>query len=210
VPLLLADLNEEESRVIGVMGDATLELLVAPERLSAPRGGYLVVLSGSDPHFDCDLLYLPEGAELDCAGIERALWLSSASRRAWPPPESWQYVPSAPLTVFEDGERGALPIALEEMRVEEASADLVKVSVAGQSRDVPRYWLARMLFRIALHDYAIGYLETYGGFYYDDRGGHRFGLRGGDSVSFDRQGIATAVETLYRAVAPEGYVEQLT
>jgi hypothetical protein len=210
VPLLLADLAEEPSRTIGAMGEATLELLVKPKRVEAERGAYLAVLTGSEPHFDCDLIYLSPGAVLDGAGLERALLLSSPSRRAWPPPESWRSVPEPPFAVFEDGAAGALPIAYDALRVEDQSAELVAVALAGERREVPRYWLARMLFRIALHQYAIGYLETYGGFFYDDRDGFRLGLRGVGAISLDRDGIEEAIETLYRAVAPEGYVERLS
>jgi hypothetical protein len=85
----------------------------------------------------------------------------------------------------------------------------VRVSLGSATAEVPRYWLARMLFRIALHDYRLGYLETYGGLFYDDRAGYRLGLRHGASLELSRSEIASAVERMYRAVAPDGYVERL-
>jgi hypothetical protein len=94
---------------------------------------------------------------------------------------------------------------------------------------VPRHWLARMLHRIVLHRPSLGYVETYGGFFYDDRtsrhGFVRFGVRtpgaalsplaharGTDpppaaEVRLAPSAAAALVETMYRAVAPEGYVE---
>ena len=76
---------------------------------------------------------------------------------------------------------------------------------------IPRYWLARMLFRVALHGYRLGYVETYEGFYWDDRDGTvRMGVRGVGEVQIDPARAPAVVERIYRAVAPPGYVERLT
>ncbi|MCA9716636.1 MAG: hypothetical protein KC468_18335 [Myxococcales bacterium] len=196
--------------LIGVIGDATIELLVAPPAVAPPRGGWLVVLEGEGAHFPGDLLYIPEGARLDGAGLSRALLVASRERAPEPPPESWERVPAAPFPVFEDGAPGTLPVELGALRVDALSELVVRVTIGGRSAEVPRYWLARFLFRVALHGYALGYLETYGGFYYDDREGFRLGLRGGGALELPRAALVEAVERLYRAVAPPGYVERLT
>jgi hypothetical protein len=69
-----------------------------------------------------------------------------------------------------------------------------------------------MLFRIALHRPMIGYVETYGGFFYDDRptpdGTVRIGLRGAQPLAFAPDEALALVEALYRAVAPERYTER--
>lgn len=213
VPFLLADLGRESERTVAVVGDAELRLVVAPSRLAPANGGYVVVLAGQGAHADADLVYVPPGASLDASGIERALVFSSATREASPPPDTWTRPPVAPFAVFEDGDRVGLPFEIDALRVTEAADDggVVVIEVGGSSARVPRYWLARMLFRVALHGYRLGYLETYEGFYYDDAGEHiRFGVRGGGDVSLDPQRAAQATETLYRAVAPDGYVERLT
>jgi hypothetical protein len=82
--------------------------------------------------------------------------------------------------------------------------------VDGSAR-VPRYWLARTLFRIGLHRPLLGYVETYGGFFFDDReaGHHRIGVRGLGEIALSPPESLRLVETLYRAVAPDGYSERL-
>ncbi len=92
----------------------------------------------------------------------------------------------------------------------DAGRGLVSMRFGGTAAEVPRYWLARFLFRLGLHDYRVGYLETYGGFFYDDRGGYRLGLRSGGELRLPLEELKPLVESLYRAVAPEGYVERLT
>ena len=44
VPFLLADLRREGARELGRIGDAAIELVVAPERVAPRHGGYLVVI----------------------------------------------------------------------------------------------------------------------------------------------------------------------
>jgi hypothetical protein len=74
-----------------------------------------------------------------------------------------------------------------------------------------------MLHRVALHGLRIGYAETYGGFFVDDRGEDvRMGVRNGDgagsgvsSVMVARAEALEVIERMYRAVAPAGYRERL-
>jgi hypothetical protein len=86
--------------------------------------------------------------------------------------------------------------------------------VKGATAQSPRYWLARTLFRIALHDVRLGYVETYGGVFFDDRSGDlAIGIRGETeavSVTFERADALAVVEALSRAVAPAGYRERPT
>ena len=214
-PFGLCDTSRDPAGTIVAIGEATLDLLVSPGEVAPPRGGYVVVLEAA-PESDCfpgDLVYVPPGERLAGGGIARALLLSSQTAAPEPPPPSWDHVPAAPFATLEEAPRGSLPVALEGLAVREGSPATVVVSVAGHAEaEVPRYWLARMLFCLALHGYQMGYAETYGGFFYDDEGGggpYRLGLRGGGEVVLDRRGIAEAVERLYRAVAPEGYVQRL-
>lgn len=211
LPFLLADTRAEPSRLLGAVGDSRMELVVGPEEVRPPRGGYVLVLeSRSDALFPGDLVHVPEGATLDARGVDRALLFTCTTGAPEPPPETWARTPEPPFAPFEDGPRRELPVAIGEMRFEEASPGAVRVRLGDHSADVPRYWLARMLFRIALHGYAMGYLETYGGLWWDDRGGeHRLGLRGGGEVTIGERELFAAIEQLYRAVAPEGYVERL-
>jgi hypothetical protein len=80
---------------------------------------------------------------------------------------------------------------------------------------VPKYWLARMLHRVALHGLRMGYAETYGGFFVDDRGEHvRMGLQARAAstvaaVTLARTAAVREIERVYRAVAPMGYRERL-
>lgn len=211
VPFMLADLSVEAERVVAAVGDTSLNLVVAPETIAPERGGYVVVLQGTNGHATTDLIYVPAGARLDGAGIDRALVFSSDGCDASAPPDTWATVPPPPFAAFEDGEPGALPVEVAGLRVSELDAARVVVEIGDAQAQVPRYWLARMLFRVALHGYRLGYLETYEGFYYDDVGeGIRFGLRGGTAVELDRAVAAQFVESMYRAVAPRGYVERLT
>lgn len=209
LPMLLAELRAEAGRVLARVGDARMTLVVEPDSLRAEAGAYLLILAGADAHAPGDLVYMPPGSELDGAGLQRALCFESESG-VEPPPPLWRAVALPPFAPFEDGPPGQLPVELGGLRFADASEALVRVSLAGHAAEIPRYWLARMLFRVALHGYAIGYLETYGGLFYDDRDGqHRLGLRGAGSVTIDARELARSIEGLYRAVAPAGYVERL-
>lgn len=201
--LMLCDTRTERARNVGVIGNATLDLLVEPDRVSLERGGYVVVLEGDAPHFAGDLIYLAPGAALDASGITRAL-VATASVDADPPPSLWNALPSAPWSCVEHAERESLPLQMDGIRFEAAEKKNVRVSIGEVTALVPRYWLARMLFRTALHGFRMGYLETYGGFFYDDRDGLRVGI-GDASIPISPEQL----ERIYRAVAPEGYTERL-
>jgi hypothetical protein len=231
VPLLIGDLAHEEARQLGSIGDTTIQLLVAPARVAPAQGGFLVVLEAApdSPYSACDLLRIPPGAELPVTGLGRApsvtmgpqaapnpsvlraLLVSSATAPPEPVPESWSVVPESPFPVFEDAPPGSLPFSMEGLAVEAVSGAEVRITLeGGGSALVPRYWLARMLFRVALHGVRLGYVETYGGFYSDDRGGDlRLGIRGKGGVTIAAAGALEALERMYRAVAPAGYTERL-
>lgn len=212
VPFLLADTGRDPEATVAAVGETTLDLLVAPRHLAFPRGGYLLVLDAAPEslHFAGDLVYVPPGEAVPTAGLRRALRLSSPSAAPAPPPPSWDEAPGGPFAVFEDAAPGALPVQIGTLTAEAASPEAVTMRIDGRSSgEIPRFWLARMLFRVALHAYAIGYVETYGGFYYDDREGrHRLGVRGHGHVDLTRDEMIAAIPALYRAVAPAGYTER--
>lgn len=205
-PLLLAPLASSAGTLARV-GDATLTLAEPP--FAPPRGGYVLVLEGSEPAFACDLVYVPPSSRYEGEGVRRALLFSSERIEPHPPPAVWERVPAPPFSPFEEQTRAALPLRFGPLEVHEANADEVEVRLNGARSRVPRYWLARMLFRLGLHGYALGYVETYGGFAYDDRGGYRLGLRGAPMLELAKDELAGLVELLYRAVAPADYTEEL-
>ena len=212
MPLHLADTAREGPRALGAVAGATLSLLVSPRRVAPPLGGYLVVLAAApdSPYFAGDLVHVPPSSEAPAAGLERALLFASETVPADPPPASWSAVPGAPFPPFEEGRRGELPISLQGLTLEALSAAEVVARIGGKSVTIPRYWLSRAMFRVALHGFRIGYVETYGGFFYDDRGGaYRLGVRGAGEVTLAADAIEGAVERIYRAVAPDGYAERL-
>lgn len=206
-PFLLADLDREGERVLGHIGSVTMTLRAGGE-LAPEYGGFALILAADGEHHAGDLLRIAPGARLSL-GNARAL-LFAGPMTPDPAPASWSEAPASPFAPFEEGPPGELPLARDGIGVS-AEGDQVRVRIGESDALVPRYWLARFLFRIALHDYRLGYIETYGGFSYDDRepGVFRFGLRGGDSIALDRAATEALVEQLYRAVAPEGYVERL-
>jgi hypothetical protein len=210
-PLGLWDLAHEEPGPVAASADARIELGTT-ETVTLPHGGYVVVLEASEgsAFFATDLVYLPPRPEpWTLAGVTRHLRVVSPANDAAPPPPSWDAAPEAPWRRYEQAAAGELPVAIGELLFEAIDDHLVRVSVAGGEAEVPRYWLARMTYRLALHAYRVGYLETYGGFFYDDRDGHRIGLRGVGSISLEPTLMADQLERLYRAVAPPGYVEDL-
>ena len=161
-----------------------------------------MVLDGEEPG---DLVRLPVGATVT---VERGLLLAHPDRGPDPPPPSWDQVPVPAFVAYEDAPAGELPVVVGGLRVEAIDDRQVRVSVGTATADVPRFWAARMLFRIGLHGLRLGYLETYGGLQWDDRDGYRLGVRGAGWVSFDEREIGAVVERLYRAVAPPGYTER--
>jgi NAD(P)H dehydrogenase (quinone) len=211
-PLLLRDLMRQAPAPVARVGTSSLSVLVLPERVAAARGAYLVVLEADagSPHHACDLVYLAPGTTLETVGITRALLFASDTDVADPPPVSWERVPESPIAMFEDGPRGTLPVSQGGVTAAEVDPTRVTLSIGGTSATVPRHWLARMLFRIPLHRPLLGYVETYGGFFFDDRvpGAVRLGLRDGGEVTLDSHEALAVVETLYRAVAPEVYTER--
>ncbi len=207
-PMLLAPLGQVRLGVIARVGAARLRVASPPFALE--RAGYVLVLEAEGDAFVSDLVYVPAGAIYAGEGVKRALVFES-DVDADAPPESWTRVPPAPFAPFELGDPGTLPFREGELEVRELDAREVEVRVgAAQAARVPRYWLARMLFRLALHGFALGYVETYGGFFYDDREPRvRLGVRGAGSIELERERLAGVIEALYRAVAPPGYSEEL-
>ncbi len=205
-PFLLVDLDREAPQALGRIGDVTLSLQVGGE-LAPTQGGFVLVLEGDAPHFAGDLLRLEPGASL-ALGDARAL-LVAGPMAPDPTPSSWRELPGPPFPTAEEVPRGELPLTRDGLAVT-ADGDWVRLQIGASDTRVPRYWLARFLFRVALHDYRLGYVETYGGFYYDDRDGtFRLGLRGGEAIELDRAAVEAMVQQLYRAVAPAGYVERI-
>jgi len=171
------------------------------------------------PHAPCDLVRLPAGARLDGEGIRRALVFASEELEPDAAPAVWRAAPAAPFPPFEDVAAGELPYAEGGIALEPVSDAVVAVSVGGARTETPRYWLARMLYRCALHGLRLGYVETYGGVYVDDGGGGgrvRVGIRAGAAADGAGPGVDLArtdalrvIERLYRAVAPAGYRERI-
>lgn len=217
-PLRLADLLADPPGVIARVGATELALVVDPDVIAPPRGGWVVVIAGDAPG---ELTRIPDGGHLDGAGIARALVLSGDAPPDAPPP-SWDAPPPAPFAVHEDAPAGALPFAHGALAIEAGAGDTARVRIADVATEVPRYWLARLTFRVALHGLALGYVETYGGMYFDDGAASGGGPAGGADL---RIGVRTAagtaelavpradalavLERLYRAVAPPGYRERL-
>ena len=116
-----------------------------------------------------------------------------------------QFVP------YEDAPAGQLPARLGELEFSAVDDHNVAIHLADRKLgEANRYWLARFLFRLPLHGFRLGYLETYGGFFYDDRGADiRFGVREKDNTVIARSEATRAVEVVYRAVAPPAYRERL-
>jgi NAD(P)H dehydrogenase (quinone) len=213
-PMVLASTRGAPG-VLAQIGRTTLTLLELPDAIAPARGGWVVVLEveAESAHAACDLLRIPEGATLAGAGIVRALLLASTDAAPDAVPASWSSVPTAPFAAFEDAPPGTLPMQVATMRIEEASASTVAITLGDARAEVPKYWLARMLHRIALHGLRVGYAETYGGFFIDDRGDDvRMGVRGSanaGAVTVARGEALGLIEALYRAVAPAGYRERL-
>jgi hypothetical protein len=211
-PLVLREVGREREGAVARVGDTSLTLVVSPRAITAARGAYVVVLEAdaAGPHRACDLIHVPPGVTLDATGIARGLVFASETRDVEEPPASWDRVPSSPMAPFEDAPRAALPVSRGGIEVTAVDEQSVAVAMGGRSAVVPRHWLARMLFRIALHPPVLGYVETYGGFFYDDRSPEavRVGLRGGGEVVLAHAEAMRLVEALYRAVPAEGYTER--
>ena len=198
--------------VLAAIGATTLELVVEPQRIAPPRGGWVVVIEASGDHAACDLIRIPPGATLDTTGIVRALVLAGDAPPD-PAPASWRALPAPPFATFEDAAPGSLPVGHGELAVTEVSPREVAIAIGRTQTTVPRYWLARMLFRCALHQLRLGHVETYGGFYVDDHAPAdadvHLGIRGGSAIAIPRAQAVAVIELIYRAVAPVGYRERL-
>ncbi len=221
-PLSLAALLDGPAGVVARVGDTHLELVDKPARISPPRGGWVVILVGAAP---CDLIRVAPGDSLDGAGIDRALILSGDAEPE-PIPPSWTELPLPPFAVVEDAPRVALPLTIDTLTVEAASDATVRITVTPDRPEdrftyehpgpveVPRYWLARVLYRCALHGMQLNHVETYGGFFVDDSGPDvELGINqpfGRFAVRIPRAEAMATIERLYRAVAPPGYAERLT
>ncbi len=219
-PMVLASTRGEPG-VLAHIGRTTLVLLEGPDAIAPAHGGWVVILEAAagSAHAACDLLRVPAGTSLDGTGIVRALLFASSEKDPDPIPRSWSELAEPPFAPYEDGEPGTLPFDIpgehEPLHIEEASAALVSIDIGKVKVEVPRYWAARMLYRVALHGMRVGYAETYGGFFIDDRDDVvvRIGLRGPKGaepavVEVSRERAPETIERMYRAVAPPGYREQ--
>lgn len=217
-PAMVLTALRGEGGTVAAIGHTTLELVVGATEIVPPCGGWVVVLdaaSGS-PHLAADLIRIAPGASLDARGIARALVFASPSAGPDLPPASWRAIPEPPFAPFEDRPRGALPLAIDALMVTERSPSLVALAIRGVTVDVPRHWLARTLFRLGLHDLRLGYVEAYGGVFVDDHAGTtdhvHLGVRTGarrERIAIPRVNALAVIESLYRAIAPSGYVERL-
>lgn len=215
-PMVLSSIRSQPG-VVAKVGSTSLSLVEVPKAIAPPRGGWVVVLEAdrSSAYAPCDLVRIADGAELDGRGIVRAIVLSSDAAPPDPPPPLWSALPEPPFAPREEQEPGALPFEERGVRVSELSTSMVVVEIGGARAEAPRYWLARMLYRCALHGLRLGYVETYGGVFVDDRGERvRFGVRAGAlsaaaAVKIGRGEAMAVLERLYLAVAPEGYRERV-
>ena len=217
-PMLLAPVDGTPGTIARI-GTTELVLVERRGRIAPARGGWVVVL-GADPespYAPCDLIRVPAGASLDARGLSRALVLADPDDAPEPVPPSWRALPPPPFAPFEEAPPGALPFRRGALAVDATRSGAVVISVGDAAAAVPRYWLARMLFRAALHDLRLGYVETYGGLFIDDHAprGNRpieIGLRtssGRAWIAIPRREAMSVIEQLYRAVAPPGYIERL-
>jgi multimeric flavodoxin WrbA len=212
-PMALASVWTSAPGVVAAIGSTELALVVEPKAIAPPRGGWVVVLEATgELHAACDLIRIPAGATLAGTGIVRALVLTGDAPPD-PAPATWRTLPGLPFATFEDAPPGALPVIAGDLAVTEVSAAEIAVTIRGARATVPRYWLARMLFRCALHQLRLGYVETYGGFYVDDGAPTEaaivLGIRDGAAIEVPRGDAPALIEKLYRAVAPAGYRERL-
>jgi hypothetical protein len=209
---VLREIGREGDGTVARVGDASLAVVVRPGTITAPRGAYVLVLEADDGsgHRVCDLIHVLPGGALDATGIARGLVFASDSHAAEESPGSWTNVPSPPMVPFENAARTSLPLSLRGITVTAVDEHQVSVAIGPSAAVVPRHWLARMLFRITLHPPVLGYVETYGGFFYDDRtaGSVRIGLRTGGEVRLSHAEAMALVEAMYRAVPAGGYTER--
>lgn len=215
--MVLANVMTGAPGVLARIAATALELVERPAAIDPAHGAWVVVLAATagGVHAACDLIRVPAGARLDGAGIDRALVLASDRDAPDPSPPSWRALPAPPFAPYEDAPPGALPLELAGARVDAVTDATARVTIGATTTEVPRYWLARMLFRLGLHGLRLGTIETYGGIFVDDRdpaavtiGIHAASAR--TAITIPRAGALAAIERLYRAVAPPDYRERLT
>ena len=215
-PMILAAVRGEPS-AIGRIGATTLTLVALPHEIAPAHGAWVVVLEAEigSAHAPCDLVRVPKGKALPGKGIVRALVLASDAAEPDAIPPVWLSLPDPPFAPFEEATPGVLPLRIgDALAVIEKSPSRVEITIGDAKAEVPRHWLARTLFRVALHGVRLGYIETYEGLYIDDRDVDvRIGLRQGEARTETRvarsEALAT-LERLYRAVAPPGYRERVS
>lgn len=214
-PLGIVELGRAPLGPLAAIGDVTLSLAAPP--FAPARGGIAILLEGdAEAAFAGDLVWIPPGASWD-PPVARALLAASPSAGPEPPPRVWSRVPEPP---FAEPPEGALPCAIGAIRLAARSASEVDATLDGVTTRLPRYWLARMLWRIAVHTAVLdgeraaprpclGHVETYGGFFYDDRdGAFRFGLRGAPATTtVAPEALLSALARAWAAVRPEGHDE---
>jgi hypothetical protein len=198
-PMSLVDVRTHVG-VIAAIDATTLE--VATGTIAPPRGGWVIDLATLEVH------RLAAGERLE---LPRALVFSSRDAEPDPIPPAWAALPAPPFAPLEDAPRGALPFEHGPLRVAARGDAIAAVTLEDAAAEVPRYWLARALFRIGLHDLRLGYVETYGGMSFDDHAGGDLDVGVvGATFRIPRAEAMAFVERLYRAVAPPGYTERVT
>jgi hypothetical protein len=186
--------------VVAAIAATTLEVAVG--KIAPPCGGWVV---------DLETLEVFRVAAGDGLDLRRALVMSSRSAEPDPIPPAWAALPPPPFAPLEDAPRSALPVEHGPLVVAARSEAIAALSLHEATAEVPRYWLARTLFRLALHDLRLGHVETYGGVVFDDHAGGDLDIRvGRHTVGIPRAEAMGLVERLYRAVAPPGYTERLS
>jgi len=176
----LVDTRRHAEGLVGVVADARLELVRGPRAVDGP--GVIV---------DLDRAVL----ETLPAAFQGARGLALVGAPVLPPPP----IPAPPFAY----QAAPLPISVGDLTLRAVSDTTVRAGDA----EIPRHWLARMLFRVALHGLRLGHVETYGGFFCEDREDLVLGVRGAALARVPRERALEVLEELYCAVAPPGYVE---
>ena len=197
-PLSIVDVMTHTGAIAAI---GTTTLAVATGAIAPPRGGWVIDLATLEVH------RLAAGERIELA---RALVFSSLDTEPDPVPAAWTALPPPPFAPLEDTPRGALPFSYGPLSVDERGDATAAVTLEDAIAEVPRYWLARTLFRIALHDLRLGAVETYGGMSFDDHAGGDLDVGLGTATfRIPRADAMAFVEQLYRAVAPPGYCERV-
>lgn len=197
-PLSLVDVRAHRG-VVAEVGATTLESVTGT--VKPPRGGWLV---------DLDTLELHRLAPGDSRAIAHGVLFSSRDVEPDPIAPAWAALPLPPFAPLEDAPRGELPFTHGPLSVIATSAAAAAFTLEDAIVEVPRFWLARLLFRLGLHDLRLGYVETYGGISFDDHAGGDLDVGvGRATIRIPRAEAMPFVERLYRAAAPPGYRERI-